>query len=119
MMLSYKSDFPNQVHQLNVSISQNYYLLKDETIKWQEKKFDINWKNFTKSSKRHLVTYIIRDHYSSCFFAELHPIDKLPEIEEFLFNAWSIKEDYEFRGIGHSNIIPQSTIDQFPNPQSS
>lgn len=114
MLNSYKSEFPNQVHQLNVSISQHYYLLKDNTIKWQEKKFEINWDNYTKSSKKHLVTFIIRDHFSSCFYAELHQIDKLPSIEDFLFNAWAKKENYEFWGIGHYLIIPQKTQDQFP-----
>ena len=34
----YKSDYPNQVHQLNMSISQNYYLLKNGEIKYQLKK---------------------------------------------------------------------------------
>ncbi len=34
----YKSDHPNQVHQLNMSISQNYYLLKNGEIKYQLKK---------------------------------------------------------------------------------
>ena len=113
-MLTYKSDFPNQVQQLNVSISQHYYLLKDETIRWQEKSLDINWKNFRKSNKRHLVTFIIRDHYSSCFYAELHSIDLLPSIEEFLYNAWTEKEDYEFCGIGHTVIVPKTTQVQFP-----
>lgn len=42
----YKSDYPNQVHQLNMSISQNYYLLKNGEIKYQLKKFDINWNNY-------------------------------------------------------------------------
>lgn len=113
-MLSYKSDFPNQVHQLNISISQHYYLLKDGTIKWQKKKLDLNWKNYLKSSKRPLATYIMRDHYSSCFYAELHSLDALPEIESFLYNAWSRKEGYDFWGIGHYVIVPQSTLDQFP-----
>lgn len=113
-MIQYKSDYPNQVHQLNISISQHYYLLKDWIIKRQEKKFDINWKNFSKSNKRHLVTYIIRDHFSSCFYAELHPIDEMPEIETFLFNAWTNKEDYAFHGIGKTVVIPKSTLDQFP-----
>lgn len=114
MMHSYKSDYPNQVHQINVSISKNYYLVKDGTIKYQEKKFDINWKNYQKSSKRHLVTFIVRDHFSSCFYAELHPIDKMPKIEDFLFNAWSEKENYHFYGIGKTCIIPKSTLEMFP-----
>lgn len=114
MMIHYKSDYPNQVHQMNISISQHYYLLKDGTIKWQEKKLDVNWKNYAKTNKRHLVTYIIRDHYSSCFYAELHPIDEMPEIEDFLFNAWTTKDNFAFNGIGKTVMIPQSTLDQFP-----
>jgi hypothetical protein len=114
MMIHYKSDYPNQVQQMNISISQHYYLLKDGTIKWQEKKFDINWKNYSKTNKRHLVTYIIRDHFSSCFYAEFHPIDEMPKIEDFLFNAWKLKDDYAFHGIGKTVMIPQSTLDQFP-----
>lgn len=113
-MLSYKSDYPNQVHQINVSISKNLYLLKDDTIKYQDKKFDVTWKNYQKTNKRHLVTFIVRDHYSSCFYAELYPIDELPEIEEFLFRAWSKKENYEFNGIGKTCIIPNSTLEMFP-----
>ena len=117
-MLSYKSDYPNQVQQLNVSISKNLFLLKDGTIKYQDKKFDINWKNYQKSKKKHLVTFIVRDHFSSCFYAELHPIDELPKIEEFLFNAWSEKENYEFYGIGKTCIIPNSTLQLYPGIQN-
>lgn len=114
-MIKYRSDYPNQVHQLNVSISQHHHLLKDGTIKWQEKKLDVNWSNYSKTNRTHLVTFIIRDHFSSCFYAELHSIDNMPSIEDFLFNAWSKKNDYEFYGVGHNVIIPQKTIDQFPS----
>lgn len=114
MYMSYKSDYPNQVQQMNVSISKNYYLLKDGTINYQVKKFDINWKNYSQSSKRHLVTYIIRDHFSNCSYAELHSIDEMPSIEEFLFRAWSLKDDYEFYGAPETLIVPASTLNQFP-----
>jgi hypothetical protein len=50
-MLFYKSDYPNQVHQINVSISKHYHLLNDGRIKYQEKKFDINWQNYTRTNK--------------------------------------------------------------------
>ncbi|HWV73582.1 MAG TPA: hypothetical protein VN040_17795 [Pseudosphingobacterium sp.] len=114
MMIRYRSDYPNQVQQLNVSLSKHYHLLKDGTIKWQEKTMDINWKNYQKTGKRHLVNYVIRDHYSSCFYAEMHPVDTMPDIEEFLYRAWSNKEDYEFHGIGKTVMVPQVTLKQFP-----
>lgn len=72
----YKSDYPNQVHQLNMSISQNYYLLKNGEIKYQLKKFDINWNNYERTGKRHIVNFLIRDHFSNCFYAEIYPIER-------------------------------------------
>ncbi|UNY99874.1 hypothetical protein MQE36_05875 [Zhouia spongiae] len=112
---SYKSDFPNQVHQLNVSIAKNHYLLKDDTIKHQNKKFDINWKNYPKTGKRHLVNYLIRDHFSGCYYAELHPIDKMPDLKSFLFNAWKTKEFYEFKGVPKYLILGNDVIEKYPD----
>ncbi|MBL7738248.1 MAG: hypothetical protein JNK14_03455 [Chitinophagaceae bacterium] len=114
-MLRYKSDFPNQVHQLNVSLSKHYFLLNDGSIKWQAKELDINWTNLEKTQKKHLVTYIIRDHFSNCFYAELHSIDKMPSIHEFLFNAWTRKLDYDFYGLPDCLIVPKTTQEQFPS----
>jgi len=116
-MLRYRSDFPNQVHQLNVCFSKHYYLLNDGTIKWQAKEFDINWSNFNKTGKKHLVTYIIRDHFSNCFYAELHSVNKMPLIHEFLYNAWSKKNEYPFYGVPACLIAPKSTQEQFPSIQ--
>lgn len=114
MHLSYKSDYPNQVHQLNFSISQNHYLLKNGKIKYQAKKFDINWKNYEKTGKTHLVNFLIRDHFSNCFYAEIHIINKIPDIREFLYNAWREKENFEFCGIPKVLIIGRHIIEQFP-----
>lgn len=111
---TYKSDYPNQVHQLNYSISQNYYLLKNGEIKYQAKKFDVNLSNYTKTGKRHLYSFLIRDHFSNCFYAELHPIDEAHNIKEFLFNAWKHKKDFEFRGIPRSLIIGRHVAEKFP-----
>lgn len=114
MYYSYKSDYPNQVHQLNFSISQNYYLLKNDEIKYQTKKFDVNWKNYEKTGKRHLVNYLIRDHFSGCFYVEIFPIDEIPNIKDFLFNAWREKEEFEFCGIPRTLILGRHIMDKFP-----
>jgi len=112
---SYKSDYPNQVHQLNFSISQNYYLLKNDEIKYQSKKFDVNWKNYEKTGKRHLINILIRDHFSNCFYAEIFPIDEVPNIKEFLFNAWKEKEGFEFCGISKNLILGRHIVEKFPD----
>lgn len=114
----YKSDFTNQVHQLNFSISQNYHLLKNNEIKYEVRKFDINWKNYEKTGKRHLINFLIRDHFSNCFYAEIHPIDNIPNIFEFLYNAWKKKENYEFSGMPKNIIVGKHIIEKYPEIKS-
>jgi len=115
---TYRSEYPNQVHQLNFSISQNYYILKSGEIKYQTKKFDVNWKNYEKTAKRHLVNILIRDHFSSCFYAEIHPIDETPDMKDFLFNAWKEKKGFEFCGIPQNLILGKHTVERFPSLMS-
>ncbi len=114
MQMTYKSDYPNQVHQLNLSISQNHYLLKNGEIKYQIKKFDVNWKNYQQSGKKHLVNFLIRDHFSNCFYAEIHSIDKMPHIKDFLFNTWRKKDNYDFCGFPDTLILGKHIIEKFP-----
>lgn len=114
-MNSYQSAFPNQVHQLNISISKNHYLLKNDEIKYQSKKFDINWNNYEKTGKRHLVNYLIRDHFSNCFYAEIHPIDEMPDLKDFLYNAWKTKKLFEFRGVPNYLFLSQIILERYPN----
>jgi hypothetical protein len=112
---TYRSDYPNQVQQLNIYISQHYHLLKDETIAWQKKPFDIKWTDYKDSPKKHLVSFIIRDHFSNCSYAELHPLDRVPQIHEFLYNAWRTKDGYEFRGAPEFLMVPAATQKLFPS----
>ncbi len=115
---SYRSDYPNQVHQLNFSLSQNYYVLKNGEIHYQAKKFDINWKNFDKTGKRHLVNYLIRDHFSGCFYAEIFPVDNIAHIGDFLFDAWRQKTYYEFCGVPANMIIGRHILERWPELQN-
>lgn len=111
----YVSDYPNQVHQLNFSISQNYHILKNGDIKFQAKKFDVNWKNYNKTGKRHIVNFLIRDHFSNCFYAEIFPVDKNLSIIDFLYNAWRKKENFEFCGIPNTLILGRHVVERFPD----
>lgn len=115
MHQTYRTEFPNQVHQLNVSIAKNHFLLKNETIKYQSKKFDINWENYSKTGKKHLVNYLIRDHFSGCYYAEMHPINNMPNLKQFLFNAWRTKEYYEFKGIPNYLILGRDILEKYPD----
>ena len=111
---SYISDYPNQIHQLNFSISQNHYILKNGDIKYQAKKFDINWKNYEKTGKRHIVNFLIRDYFSNCFYAEIFPIDEIPDIIDFFYNAWREKGNFEFCGIPKNLILGRHVVERFP-----
>ncbi|PQA95523.1 hypothetical protein SAMN05421796_1174 [Chryseobacterium piscicola] len=113
-MNSYRSYYPNQVHQLSFYISKNYYILKNGEIKYQQKKFDINWKNYSKTNKKHIVNFVIRDHFSNCFYAETFPIDQVPHIKEFLFNAWRKKQHFRFCGVPDYLICSKHMLDTFP-----
>lgn len=113
-MLRYYTEYSNQVHQLNISLSKHFYCLKDGQVKYQEKPFDINWINFAKTGKTHLVHYIIRDHYSNAFYGEIHQVENMISIEDFLFNAWREKNDYQFRGVPKTLLAPRSVIEKFP-----
>lgn len=103
-----------QVHQLSFYISKNYYILKNGEIKYQQKKFDINWKNYSKTNKSHIVNFLIRDHFSNCFYAETFPIDQVPHIKEFLFNSWRKKQHFGFCGIPDYLICSKHVLDTFP-----
>lgn len=70
MIYHYESYFSNHVHQLVVSISKHLYLLKNKEIKYQKKFFNINLKNYSKSTKSHLVRCIIEDYFSGRLMAK-------------------------------------------------
>jgi hypothetical protein len=51
-----------------------------------------------KAESVHLVHYLIRDDFSGVFYAEIHSGSPLIPVEEFLFRAWSQKENYGIYG---------------------
>ncbi|EQA61962.1 hypothetical protein [Leptospira alexanderi] len=114
MIYHYESYFSNHVHQLVVSISKHLFLLKNEEIKYQKKSFDINLKNYSKSTKSHLVHCFIKDHFSGASYGEIYSTDQLFSIEKFLFNAWKIKKIYKFHGLPEFLMVPKSVIEHFP-----
>lgn len=115
MMYNYVSKCSNHVHQLVVSISNHLYLLKNGEMGYQKKSFGLNLKNYHKSSKRHIIHYIIKDHFSGAIYGELYPTDKVQSLDKFLFNAWRIKKDYKFHGLPECLLVPKTVIGYYPN----
>jgi tetratricopeptide (TPR) repeat protein len=110
----YSTDFPNQVHQLLVTVSRHLYVLKNGEVHYQKKPFEVDLKNVIKSSKVHIVHYILKDHYSGLFYAELCTQHDLISIEEFLYRAWSRKDNFTFCGMPVLLTVPKSVIDFAP-----
>lgn len=113
-ILRYKTDYPNQVHQLLISVSRHLYVLKGGDVSYQKKSFEFDLRNVGKSSKTHVIHYIIRDHYSGVFYAEVcTQLDLIP-VDEFLFRAWSHKENCLFCGMPTLLVVPKSVREFAP-----
>jgi hypothetical protein len=114
MHLHYQSNYSNEVHQLIVCVSKHLYITKNGRIKYQQKSFDVSLSKVDKAEKEHLVHYLIRDHFSGVFYAEIHSGTALISVEQFLFRAWSQKEDYAFCGAPEFISVPKTVSERFP-----
>ncbi|MGO9246564.1 MAG: hypothetical protein ACLPT4_07450 [Verrucomicrobiia bacterium] len=106
----YRSDYANQVHQLIVSISKHFYILKSGDLVHQWKPMEVKLPKAAQSSREHIVHYLIRDHFSGAFYAEMCSARAMVPVEEFLYRAWSKKENYFFCGLPFGAIIPNGIL---------
>lgn len=117
-MNRYKSDYPNQVHQLVITVSKHFYVKKDGMLGWQKKAFDVSLNNQAKSNRNHLVHCLIRDHFSGAFYCEVANTQFMPDAVAFLHRAWSLKDHHPFCGIPQAITIPKTVLEKFPNVPS-
>jgi hypothetical protein len=75
---------------------------------------DTDLASLSADSKEHVLHYLIRDHFSGVFYAELYSSSTLTAVEEFLFRAWSLKVDYPFCGVPDYVSIPKTVRTAFP-----
>lgn len=115
MYKRYKSDFPNQVHQLLVSVSQHYLIGKTNKIRYQKKPMDVSLKNFDKSDREHLVHFILRDHFSGFFHVEVASTKKMIPLQDFLLRGFLPKPDIKFCGIPVALMIPKQVEEFLPS----
>lgn len=108
MMNSYRTEYSNQLHQLAVNVSKNYYITKHGILKYQKKKMEISLSSLKESNKIHLIHYLIRDHTSGLFYAEISTSDNMNGIGGFLHRAWSQKDDFSFQGIPEFLSLPKT-----------
>jgi hypothetical protein len=110
----YQSSCRNEVQQLLVSLSRNYYVGADGNLRVQKKPFEFNFNTVSQSSKKLMVSYLLRDHFSGVYYAEATTHDRLLNLGSFLFRAWGRKEGYEFCGMPLSLLVPQLVVDKWP-----
>ncbi len=112
---SYCSDYSNHVHQLVVTISRHFYVTKLGKFKRQSSPFKAVLSRPSTYTKRHIVHYILTDHFSGLFYAEVTTSDDVFPIEEFLARAWGEKFEHPLQGEPDLLVVPKSVFDSFPS----
>lgn len=115
--LTYRTYYPNEVHQLIVSVSKHMHVLKNGQMRYQNKPMEAVLANCMDSPKDHVVHYLIRDHFSGAMYAEVSRSSSLMALQEFLHRAWAPKEDYEFCGMPEAITIPNTVLTAFPRTE--
>jgi hypothetical protein len=69
---------------------------------------DFNLKNLKKSDREIVVHYLIADHLSGVFYGEIHSSKKMIPVEEFLYRAWSKKDNFPFCGLPTMLSVPKT-----------
>lgn len=115
MYKSYKSDYSNHVHQLVVSVSKHLYVTESGTFKYQKKPFEATLDRPESFRKCHIVHYLIRDHFSGLFYAEVADSESFLPIKEFLYRAWSRKGAHPLYGIPSALTLPKTVKKVWPD----
>ncbi len=115
MIHRYESDYPNQLHQLVVSVSKHITVTKDGRLRFQKKPIEVNLVNVARSDREHVAHYMIRDHFSGAFYGEVCHAATLIPIRDFLIRAWSSKPHYYFCGVPDYISVPKTVSLAFPS----
>jgi hypothetical protein len=114
MINRYRSPYPNYIHQLFITPSKHLYALKDRRLKWQDKAMEVRLDKIEEAGKEHVVHYIVADHTSAAFYAELRTNKTLMTPMEFLTRAWKEKTDFFFHGVPEHVIVPTAVLNRYP-----
>lgn len=114
MYRRYKSDCPNQVHQLLVTVSKHFHIGAKGQLRYQFKAMDVNLNNLEKSERELVVYYLLRDHFSGVFYAEITSGKKLISINDFILRAWLQKPDLIFCGVPENLMVTKIVENHFP-----
>lgn len=114
MYQRYRTDESNHVHQLVVSISRHFYVTSTGKFKYQKKDIKAKLGQPESYSRRHIVYYLIRDHFSGLFYVEVTDTDNMLSVFEFLYRAWSKKEHNPLYGAPSALTVPKNVRTVWP-----
>lgn len=83
-------------------------------MKYQKKPMEVTLAKLASSARRHAVIYMLRDHCSGVFYAEIAIAPDLLPLKDFLSRAWGAKVDYDFCGLPELLSFPASVQAAFP-----
>ena len=115
MLQRYKTNQSNEVHQLVVCVSRHSYVTAGGKFQRQKKAFEVRLDKPESFTKRHIVHYLLRDHFSGLFYVELSDTKNIFPVHEFLYRAWSKKETHPLYGIPFGLTIPGTVRALWPD----
>lgn len=115
MLQRYETSQSNEVHQLMVAVSRHFYVTAAGKFQRQKKAFEIRLDKSESFTKRHIVHYLLRDHFSGLFYAELSDTTNIFPVHEFLYRAWSKKGTHPLYGIPFSLTVPSTVRALWPD----
>ncbi|HHO0937778.1 hypothetical protein ACET8Q_09225 [Aeromonas veronii] len=118
MQVRYQTEHSNQVHQLVVTISKHFYVSQSGKFKCQSVPFKAVIGKQSSYTKRHIVHYMLTDHFSGLFYAEITTTDSFFPIEGFLERAWGPKLDHPLQGEPSHLVVPNTVFNAFPTLNS-
>jgi len=115
MLVRYRTPHPNFAHQLFVTPSKHIHVLKDGRLKWQSKAMEVKLQGIANADREHVVYFLLADHCSAAFYAEVHSCRRLPSVKDFLGRAWRKKEDHFFHGLPVVAVVPKTVTQLEPD----
>lgn len=114
MLVRYQTPHPNYAHQLFVTPSKHVHVLKDGRLKWQSKAMEVKLQGVSSADREHVVYFLLADHCSAAFYAEVHLGRSLPSVKDFLGRAWRKKENHFFHGLPVVAVVPKTVTQLDP-----
>ncbi len=100
--VSFEAKYPNQLHQIDSTAAQQFYLDDDGTIGYEGP--HQRYKNKPGNKKPRITLLALRDDYSRVLYARFYLGNHTYAWMDFLYHAWRAKDDipgFPFRGMPH------------------